>query len=292
MEVFLNGAYLERSDARVSIDDRGFLFGDGVYEVLRTTAGRVFEPERHQRRLRHSLAAVRIDHPDADAEKLLLVAEELIRRNGLESSDALVYMQVTRGTAVRTHYFPPADTAPTVFVSAGPFVRRTAECTRGVAAITHPDLRWGRCDIKSVNLLANVLANQYAHERGCYEAVLLRDGIVTEATHSAVFGVVKGELRTHPANERVLPSITREVVLELAGQLGIPVREEPLSERELRSVDELFLASTTADAMPVVMLDGAPVGNGAPGPIAGTLLAALLRWRATGHPVPRETAHA
>ena len=103
MEVFLNGAYLERSDARVSIDDRGFLFGDGVYEVLRTTAGRVFEPERHQRRLRHSLAAVRIDHPDADAEKLLLVAEELIRRNGLESSDALVYMQVTRGTAVRTH---------------------------------------------------------------------------------------------------------------------------------------------------------------------------------------------
>lgn len=284
MFVYLNGRFVDRAQALVPVEDRAFLFGDGVYEVLRLTAGRFFEPERHERRLRASLEAIEIRHDDADAGRLLGIAREVLARNDLHEGDALVYLQVSRGVAPRRHHYPPAGTAPTVYVSATSFVPRTAECSAGVAAITHPDLRWGRCDIKSVNLLPNVMANQLAHARGGYEAVLLREGVVTEATHSSVFGVVGGELRTHPLGHAVLPGVTREVVLELARSSGIPVREAPMREAELRTAEELFLTGTSTDVMPIVRLDDAAVGVGRPGPVARRLGEALAKWRAEGAP--------
>ena len=279
---WLNGEYLPRDRAMVPVDDRGFVFGDGVYEVLRSTAGRLFEPARHLARLGESLAAIRIAHERATPTRILEVVRELLERNGLAAADATAYVQVTRGVAPRRHAFPEAGTAPTVFVSVAPFSPRVRECTEGVAAITHPDVRWGRCDIKSINLLANVLANEAAHARGAYEAVLVRDdGTVTEATHSSVFGVVDDQLRTHPLGERVLPGVTRARVIELARELGLPLRERPLQLAEVARASELFLTGTTTDVMPIVTLDERPVGVGRPGRMSRMLYEALMRARET-----------
>ena len=280
---WLNGEYLPRDRAMVPVDDRGFVFGDGVYEVLRSTGGRLFEPERHLERLAASLAAIRIAHERTNPATILDVVRGLFDRNGLATSDATAYVQVTRGVAPRRHAFPDEGTPPTVFVSVAAFAPRVRECTEGVAAITHPDQRWARCDIKSVNLLANVLANEAAHARGAYEAVLVReDGTVTEATHSSVFAVLDGELRTHPLTERVLPGVTRARVLELARELGLPVRESALQLRELPSASELFLTGTSTDVMPIVTLDDRRIGDGRPGRMTRMLYEALMRARSRG----------
>ena len=277
---WLNGEWLPRDRAMVPVDDRGFLFGDGVYEVLRATAGRFFEPARHAERLGASLAAIRIAHERARPDAIIRVMHELLERNGLATSDATAYVQVTRGVAPRRHAFPDPGTPPTVFVAVAPFAPRVRECTDGVAAITHPDQRWGRCDIKSVNLLANVLANEAAHARDAYEAILVReDGSVTEATHSSVFAVVGDELRTHPLGERVLPGITRAVVIEHARELGVPVHEEPLQLAELAGAAEVFITGTSTDVMPIVRLDGRPVGDGKPGRVTRMLYEALMQAR-------------
>ena len=277
---WLNGEYVPRERAMVPVDDRGFVFGDGVYEVLRSTGGRLFEPARHLERLADSLTAIRIEHERADPLRILEVVRELLDRNGLGSADATAYVQVTRGVAPRRHAFPVAGTAPTVFVSVAAFAPRVRECTEGVAAITHPDVRWGRCDIKSINLLANVLANEAAHARDAYEAVLVRDdGTVTEATHSSVFAVVGGEIRTHPLGGRVLPGVTRARVIELALELGLPLREHPLQLQELEDASELFLTGTSTDVMPVVALDGRLIGDGRPGRMTRMLYEALMRAR-------------
>jgi D-alanine transaminase len=277
MVVYLNGSYVDRAAASISIDDRGFLFGDGIYEVLRSVDGHFIERDRHLRRLARNAREVRLDFSETDARGLADVSLTLLERNGLSDGQALVYMEVTRGAAMRRHAFPSAGTAPTVYVSAGRFVPLEENQEGGVGVITHPDLRWARCDIKSINLLPNVMANQLAHERGCYEAILIRGSVVTEATHSALFGVVNGTLRTHPANEWILPSVTREVVLELARDGGLKLRETAITEKELADVDELFIASTTADVTPVVSVDGRPVGDGAPGPTT-KLLQQAYRW--------------
>ena len=273
--VYLGGEFVPRGRAAISIDDRGFLFGDAIYEVIRVVRGRFIEPERHLRRLARSLREVGLPAPALD---LLGVATDLIRQNDLGGREATVYAQVSRGAAPRQHAFPPSGTPPTVLVTAMPFTPRTDLIASGVAVITLPDVRWSRCDIKSVNLLPNVLAAQRAAEAGAFEAILVRDGVVTEATRSNVLAVVGGVVRTHPTGPLILPGVTREVVLELASGAGIPVREEEIGADELFAAEEVLLTGTTADVTPVVTVDGRAVGEGRPGPV-GRRLGALLAER-------------
>ena len=275
MVVYLNGEYLARDQATISVDDRGFVFGDGVYEVTRACEGRLFEADRHLSRLDCGLRALRIDVPATTLEALRDISERLLIENALVTGEATVYLQITRGVALRTHCFPAAGTEPTVFLSALPFISPTELRARGSAAITHPDIRWARCDLKTVNLLPNVLAKQHAVEAGVTEAILIRDGAITEGASTNVFGVIGGEVRTYPQSNYILAGITRAVVLELAAELGIVVRETPLFLGDLGRLDELFLTGTTTDVLPVVRLDGRPVGDGRPGPVATALYRAL-----------------
>jgi len=274
--VYLNGKYLDREQASLPLDDRGFLFGDGVYEVCRAVEGRLFALDAHWSRLQKGLAAIAIDCRDRlDAATFAEIAHRLLERNDLRRGHATVYLQVTRGAAPRTHAYPPAGTPPTVYAYAAPFRVPTELREAGAGAITLPDLRWARCDIKSVNLLPNVMAKQRAVEAGAFEAVLVREGVVTEGASSNVFGVIGGELRTHPATPHILHGITRSIVLEMARELGIAVREEPLLSDDLLHVEELFATGTTTDVQPLVRLDGHVVGSGAPGEITRALWRAL-----------------
>jgi len=264
--VYLNGEIVPHEEARVPVDDRGFLFADGVYEVVRVYDGRPFLMDAHLQRLRDGLAALRIDDPGAAG--LAAVAERLLDENGLRDGDATVYIQVTRGAAPRAHAFPPAGTPPTVYVAAKRFARHPAEYYRdGVAAITVPDTRWSRCDIKSVSLLANVLANQAAKDAGAFEALFVRDGIVLEGSLSNLFAVYDGALFTYPASNYILAGITRRHVIGLASALGIPVVEAPVPLDRLFAAAELFLSGTTTEVLPVTRVDGRDIATGCPGPI-------------------------
>lgn len=265
---YLNGQFLPRASATIPVEDRGFIFGDGVYEVWRVVNGRLFETDRHLARLAFGLGELRIDAPDiAQAEVLNEVADRLLAENGLLDGEATLYLEVTRGVAPRTHAFPPAGTEPTVFVMANKFAPPNELRSRGATAITVPDIRWMRCDIKTIQLLPNVFAKQAAAEKGAMEAFMVRDGVVTEGSHANVLGVVDGVIRTHPLTNLILPGITRAVVLEIAGSLGIPVDERPFTEAELMQADELFLAGTTADVMPIVKVNDQTIGSGKPGEI-------------------------
>jgi len=277
--VYLNGEFLPRERAKVSIDDRSFLFGDAVYEVLRAIRGRYFEPERHLARLAAGIRALELPDPAALGMDPMAAAGELLHRNALLGGEASVYIQVSRGAAPRRHAFPPPGTAPTVLVTVTPFAPRVEQRARGVAAILQPDVRWQRCDVKAVNLLPNVLANQRAAVRGAYEAILARGLTITEGTHTNVFAVVDGVIRTHPNGPWILPGITREVVLELAAGEGLAAREHPLDVEDLARATEVFLTGTTTDVMPVTAVDGTAVGAGRPGPVTsrlGELLQARL----------------
>jgi D-alanine transaminase len=274
MIVYLNGSFVPHSEAKISVDDRGFVFADGIYEVIRAYDGRLFLPDEHMRRMRTGLASLRIDARPADI--LLSVAERLLDENELGSGDATVYMQVTRGAAPRKHAFPPADVPPTVFAIAKAFAQHpVAFFERGVPVITVPDTRWSRCDIKSISLLPNVLANQQAKERGAFEAVFVKDGTLIEGSHSNLFGVVDGELRTYPECNYILGGITRTLLLDIARELRIPVREAPIFSEQLGRVEELFLSGTTTEVMPVTTLDDQPIAGGVPGPITLRLMNAF-----------------
>ncbi|MBD0319510.1 MAG: aminotransferase class IV [Gemmatimonadetes bacterium] len=269
--VYLNGEWIPRAEARVAVDDRGFLFGDGVYEVTRAVGGALYEAEAHLERLRRGLAGLEFADDAVCPESLLAVSARLLEVNGLMDGQASVYLQVTRGSAPRTHHFPAPGTAPTVYLSASRFTPPAELHERGAAAITHPDLRWARCDLKTVNLLPNVLAKQHAVAAGANEAILIRHGAVTEGSHSNVFGVLNGELRTYPRCRQILPGITRDVVLRIAAELALPVSETPIRVDELPRLAELFITGTTTDVMPIVRLDGHPVGDGTPGPVTRRL---------------------
>lgn len=279
MQVYLNGAFVDADAAVVPVDDRGFLFADGVYDVTRVYPSGMFLAEAHIARLRAGLQALRIDA--APADELLAVSEQLLERNGLRGRDATIYMQVTRGVAPRKHAFPPAGTKPTVFVAARPFkFHPDSYFTEGVPAITVPDTRWSRCDIKSIALLPNVLANEAAHAAGCFEALFVRDGVVIEGSHSNLCAVLGGRVITYPSCNYILSGITRNFVLNLAHELAIPVRETGLLWEQLYQADELFLTGTTTDVMPIVRVDDRPIADGRPGPVTLRLLEALRR--ATG----------
>ena len=274
--VYLNGEFLPDERALIPAGDRGFVFGDGIYEGVRSVEGRLFEWSAHAERMSEGLAGLRIDFGTDRVGSLRAVCERLVRENGLEESEAFLYLEVSRGAAPRTHHFPPAGTSPTVYVTATRLVVPRDLRERGAAAITYPDLRWARCDWKTVNLLGSVLARQAAAEVGAYEAILLRDGVVTEGAATNVFAVVDGVLRTHPLTHRILPGVTRKVLVHLATELGVTIVEQPIAEAELADVAELFVCGSTTDVTPVVTLDGKTVGSGTPGPLTRKLQDALM----------------
>jgi D-alanine transaminase len=281
--VYVNGAFVPRTEARVSVEDRGFVFGDGVYEVLRIINGRPFAARFHNERLRRSLEGIRISLAGKDSpESLTEVGRHLLEENGLLQGEATLYMQVTRGATTRAHNFPPPEVPPTVYISVARFTPYADLAQNGASAITHPDLRWGRCDLKTLNLLPNVLASQAAKERGTFEAMLIRDGVVTEGTKTNFFGVVDGTLRTHPCDEHILPGVTRSILRELARELSVDLDETPIQESEIPQLSELFLTGTTTDVMPVVTLDNKPVGNGKPGEVTRKLQRVLAESLASG----------
>ena len=281
--VYVNGKFLPRSEARVSVEDRGFVFGDGVYEVLRVINGRLFATRFHNQRLERSLEGVRIALQSGDSPAgFVEIGKHLLKENNLLQGEATLYMQVTRGATTRAHNFPPPGTAPTVYISAARFTPYVDLAETGAPAITHPDLRWARCDLKTLNLLPNVLASQTAKERGAFEAMLIRDGVVTEGTRTNFFGVVDGSLRTHPSDNHILPGITRSVLRDLARELGIELDETPIKASEIPKLSELFLTGTTTDVMPVVKLDDKPVGKGKPGELTRKLQRVLAESLASG----------
>lgn len=269
---YFNGEFLPREEVLVSPDDRGFLFSDGVYEVLRSYGGRLFESDAHLRRLERSLQAMRIR--GLRPFDLSPVFDQLLERNDLSAADALIYLQVTRGVAPRSHRFPDPPVPPTVYACTWAYapIHRPEE---GGHAVTVADQRWARCDIKTIGLIANCLANQDAHEAAAVEAIFVRDGVALEGTHSNLFVVSRGRIRTAPLTNYILPGVTRRVVLELCEEAGYDVVEEPVFVEELHSADEVFIAGTTAEVTPIVGLDGRAIGTGRPGAFALDLLRRL-----------------
>ena len=273
MIVYFRGRYLPKEEVHISPDDRGFLFGDGVYEVVRAHEGDFFRAAAHWERLRNSLAATEIAGPtDAVVQS---IAETLLEKNGLRSGEATVYLQITRGVAPRKHGFPQPPVPATVYGYAARFTPLHEKWLAGVRAITAPDNRWARCNIKSISLLPNILANQKAQVAGVHEAILVRDGVVTEGSHTNFAAVRQGTFLTHPQNNFILPGVTRDVVLELCHALRIPVRESPITESELSALDEAMLLGTTNDVMPVVQINDRPIADGRPGPLTRRLQKAL-----------------
>jgi len=269
--VYVNGDFIPNERATISVEDRGFIFGDGIYEGVRSVEGRMFEWDAHAARMVNGLSGIRIAFGARQVAGLKAVCERLVHDNGLSDGEAFLYLQVSRGAAPRTHHFPPAGTPPTVYVAASKFVVPRQLREEGASAVTHPDLRWQRCDWKTVNLLGNVLARQAAAEAGAYEAILHRDGVVTEGAATNVFAVIDGVLRTHPLDQHILPGITRQVIVALAREHGIGLVEQAVTEVELRRAGELFLCGSTTDVTPVIALDGQPVGAGVPGPVTRRL---------------------
>ncbi len=274
---YVNGQYQPHGQATVHVEDRGFQFADGVYEVWSVFDGRLADFDGHMTRLHRSLNELRIDIP-MTREALGRVLNETVRRNRVR--EGLVYLQVTRGTARRDHPFPPEGTAPSVVVTARslPLSKGDASAKKGVAVITHPDIRWGRCDIKTVGLLPNVLAKQAARERGAAEAWLVDEmGLVTEGSSTNAWIVDEdGKLRTRDAQANILQGITRAAVMALIAEEGLELEERAFSVDEAKRAREAFYTSASGFVMPATSIDGVKIGNGKPGPIATRLRALYL----------------
>ncbi|RSD27778.1 D-amino-acid transaminase [Mesobacillus subterraneus] len=268
--VIVDGRILERATAKVDIEDRGYQFGDGVYEVIRVYNGKMFTGKEHLNRLVESAEKIRMQLPYSP-EQLEEKMEELIAKNELETGT--VYMQFTRGTSPRNHVFPGADIAPTFVAYTRKVPRPEESMEKGVRAILDEDIRWLRCDIKSLNLLGNLLSKQKAAEAGCFEAILHRGEKVTEGSHSNISIIKDGVILTHPADNFILNGITRQKVLEICRNEQIPLEERAFTLDELSAADEVFSSGTTVEVMPVVEVDGKPVGNGEPGAVTRKLQA-------------------
>ena len=271
---FVNGSFVPLAEAKISIDDRGFQFGDGVYEVIRTYKGRPFALEAHWARLERSAAALDLTQPYSRTEWTHYVLEG-VRRAAYP--EAKIYIQLSRGAAPRDHVYP-AHVAPTVVMTVREFNPLDKSVpAAGVEAMTIEDIRWGRCDIKSLNLLANVLARQQAKQAHVFEAILLKEGLVTEGAVSNVMVVRGGAVMTAPEGPRILSGVTRAVVLELARNEGLPIHERGISKSELYSADEVFLTGTTVEVLAVVCVDGRVIGDGRPGSITQRLASGFTR---------------
>ncbi len=275
----VNGQVLPLAEVRISALDRGFLFGDAVYEVLRVYDGKAWQLEEHLARLGRSLEAIRIR--GIDLARLRGRIRQLIDAGPFR--EAIVYVQITRGAAPRKHVFP-ADATPLELVFVQEFLDPYVQARQnGAAVISHAEVRWKRCDIKSTNLLGNVLAAQAAHEAGAVEAIFHDpDGTLTEGTHTSLFGVLNGKLLTAPATPAILPGITRRLILRLAQEEGVPVEEHVLKLADLSVVSELFLTGTTSEVLPVVRVDARAIGDGRPGPITRRLQEAYARTARAG----------
>lgn len=261
MIVYLNGRFLPSSSAKISAEDRGFLFSDAIYEVVRYWHGRPYRLREHLDRMNDGLRALRIR---ADPSFFPDAASRLLTDNSLAREDAIVYAQVSRGAAPRYHAFPPEKTVPTFFA----FARATEPPpTQDSSAILLPDERWGRCDIKSVMLLPNVMAAQKAREKNAMDAILVRDGLALEATKANLFIFSRGVLRTAPNGPHILPGVTRAAAIDAARAMGLSVEERAFTVEEMLAAEEVFLASTTLFTHPIVTIEGKPIGNGRPGPI-------------------------
>lgn len=264
----LNGKFMPLDEARISPLDRGFLFADGVYEVIPAYGSKLFRLDEHLDRLDASLAAIQLPNPLTRTDWTTLF-NSLIEKNG--GGNIYIYLQVTRGAAAkRDHAFPVPPVAPTIFAMTGQIASPAADMpdtTPGVAAITLDDIRWSRCDIKSVALLANVLMRQQAVSEGTSEAILIRDGFATEGSASNFFIVRQGVIVTPPKSHLILPGITRDLLVELARKHGMPVEEREVTEAELKSADEVWLSSSTREVVPVTRLNGHLLGDGRPGPV-------------------------
>lgn len=268
--VYLNGDYLPVDEAKVSVLDRGFIFGDGVYEVIPAYGGHVLRMEHHLERLQNSLDAIRLKNPRTNEQWAEIIAQVMAKNTG---TDQYIYLQVTRGVAPRDHSFPdPNCCEPTVFVMSSPLLPVNAALREtGVAAITLDDIRWRYCRIKTTALLPNVLLRQEALEADAAEAILIRDGEVTEGAASNMFIVKDGSIITPPKSDLLLPGITRDLVVELAHRHGIPCEETTISDEQLHQADEVWLTSSTKEILSVTTLDGKPVGDGKPGAMWHTM---------------------
>ncbi|MES3014084.1 MAG: D-amino acid aminotransferase [Pseudomonadota bacterium] len=286
---YLNGEYGPLRDAKVSVLDRGFIFGDGIYEVVPAYEGKLFRFDEHLARLNRSLTKLRIANPHTRQEWLercrKLLAALAAKGAGGDDGDQLIYIQITRGVALRDHVMP-ADVAPTVFMMCSLMKPATPEQRHaGVACITARDFRWERGDIKSTSLLGNVLARQMSADKGATETIMFRNGFLTEAAASNVWVVHEGALLGPPKSEHVLEGIRYELIRELCDEVGIAYNLRPIAEADVLSADELLLSSATKEILPVTSLDGEPVGHGAlrgkPGPVYARLFEAYQRAKAT-----------
>lgn len=283
MTCYLNGTFLPIEDAKIPVLDRGFIFGDGVYEVIPAYHRQPFRLPDHLRRLARSLDAIRIPNPNDDAGWTAIITELVSRHDAPHQS---VYLQVTRGVAKRDHGFPK-DSMPTVFLMTNPLSLPSAEAVeRGVPAVTATDNRWYRCDIKSTALLANVLLRQFALDQGAVESVLLRNGFLTEGSASNIFVVRDGVIATPPKSHLVLPGITYDVVADLSRMHGFAYEQRDIAEAEVLTADELWLASSTREVLAITTLDGRPVGTGRPGPMFQRMYAAYQAYKREQCPAP------
>jgi D-alanine transaminase len=268
--VYLNGTFLPVEEACIPVTDRGFLFGDGVYEVIPAYGGRLFRLPHHLQRLQKSLDGIRLENPLSENDWAGILTE-LLQRNQAQAgpdNDQSVYLQVTRGVAARRDHAFPEPVKPTVYATSNPIAipdRKLLD--QGLAAITLEDIRWQYCNIKSITLLPNVLLRQQAIDADAAEAILIRNNLVIEGSASNVFVVCNGEIRTPPKGSYMLPGITRDLVLELAKENAIPCRETDIDKEQLCSADEIWLTSSTREIMPVTVLDGQLVGDGRPGAV-------------------------
>ena len=262
--VYLNGDFLPLEEARVPVLDRGFIFGDGVYEVVPVYSRHPFRLAEHLKRLQNSLDGIRLANPLPDADWTRLT-HELVKRN--EGDDQSIYFQVTRGPAKRAHEFP-LNVKPTVFMMSNPLVTPARDqVEKGVPCITATDFRWLKCDLKSISLLGNCLLKQMAVDAGAAEVVMFRDGYLTEASASNVFIVRNGVLLAPPKNHLILPGITYDVVIEIANAHKMPLELREVSEHEVRTAEEIWVTSSTKEVLSVTTLDDEPVGEGKPGPL-------------------------
>lgn len=268
MYVYLNGDYLEYQSAKISVADRGFIFGDGIYEVIRTIDGRLFREKEHLDRLGEGLEVLDINPETEKITNIPKIARELLSRNHLLEGEGNIYIQVTRGAAwPRTHTFPDPPVQPTIYLSAASFLPHIHLHESGTDVITVSDVRWTRCNLKTVQLLPNALAREQAKEAGVNSAVMIRDGVVTESPNANIFAVKEGTLYTFPVSNYILNGITRQLVLDIAADLQMPVNQVPIREEELYKLDELFFSGTTTDIQPVVEINGRKIANGKPGPM-------------------------
>jgi D-alanine transaminase len=275
MTIYLNGDYMPIAEAKISVLDRGFIFGDGVYEVIPVYSRRAFRLAEHLRRLQHSLGGIKLANPHSDGEWTTIINQIIARNPG---EDQYLYLHITRGVAKRDHAFPKPPVAPTVFMMSSPLPTPPAELLRsGVGAVTAPDNRWLRCDIKAISLLPNVLLRQMAVDAGCAETILLRadaktaGSFLTEGAASNIFVVKDGKLLAPPKDNLMLPGITYDVILEIAAADGIPHQVRRVDAAEVFAADELLLTSSTKEVLAITQLDGKPVGTGKPGPMFARL---------------------